>query len=146
MQLSPHFTLEEMTASQEAVRKGLDNTPDATVFLALQDTAKHMETVREILGHPIIVSSGYRSPEVNVAVGGRENSAHTTGHAVDFICPGFGSPADVCRRLAAAGVKCDQIIFEGSWCHISFAPAMRNDLLTAHFVAGEKTTYTVGVA
>lgn len=131
-QLSPHFTLAELTFSQTAARKGIDNTPPPEILAVLRHTAEGMEAVRAALGGKVIsVSSGYRSPALNVAVGGAATSAHSTGHAVDFNCHGFGSPLEVCRALAASGIQYDQLIHEfGRWVHISFAPRLRGQQLT----------------
>lgn len=128
--LSPNFSLEELTQSQTASRRGLDNTPSPVVLQNLADTAGRMEAVRTLLGHPILVSSGYRSPAVNAAVGGVANSAHVQGWAVDFICPNFGDPLAICETIAASKIEFDQVIQEGTWVHISFAPAMRRQGLT----------------
>jgi len=87
-------------------------SPDA-LLPALQDTAHRMETIRAILGHPIIVTSGYRSPAVNKIVGGSECSAHMEARAVDFICPAFGSPRAVCGVLKGAA-RFDQLILKGA--------------------------------
>lgn len=130
MQLSPHFSYEEMTVTQV---RGLDNTPPEEALEALRDTAMRMEAVRQVLtNQPIIVHSGYRSEDVNRIVGGVPNSAHTSGHAIDFVCPQFGTPLEVARALeaATASVKFDQLIREYGWVHISFAPAMRGEVLT----------------
>ncbi len=78
---------------------------------------------------------------MNAAVGGAENSAHMTGHACDFICPGFGTPLEVCRKLQASGIRFDQVIQEGTWTHISFAPTMRGQILTKAANGG----YTTGL-
>jgi len=139
MQLSPHFSLAELTASQTAARKGLDNTPDAVVKNNLTITAANLEKVRDLLKHPIIISSGYRSPAVNRAVGGSATSAHTKGWAVDFICPGFGSPVQVVEKLKSSDLIFDQIIEEGTWVHISFAPTMRKQVMKASFKNGKPT-------
>jgi len=112
---------------------------------ALLRSAFGMEGVRTLLGAPIIISSGYRSPEVNKAVGGAKNSQHTKGEAVDFICPGYGSPLKICKAIAASGIKFDQLIQEGTWVHISFSDANRREVLTADFSKG-KATYTKGLA
>ena len=76
MNISEHFTLEEFTHSEAAARLGLDNTPGPIVTAYLKKTAVLMEQVRALLGKPIIVHSGYRSPQVNKAVGGVATSAH----------------------------------------------------------------------
>ena len=128
--LSPHFSLEELTHSQAASRLALDNTPGPWVLAALKATADGMEIVRGYLGKPIMVSSGYRSPAVNHAIGGAENSAHMTGHAVDFISPAFGTPFAICHALLETPIKWDQLICEGTWVHISFDPRMRQEVLT----------------
>ena len=102
-------------------------------------TAANLEKVRELLNHPIIISSGYRSPAVNRAVGGAATSAHTKGWAVDFICPGFGSPVQVVEKLKSSDLIFDQIIEEGTWVHISFAPTMRKQVMKASFKNGKPT-------
>jgi zinc D-Ala-D-Ala carboxypeptidase len=130
--LSPHFTLEEMIASQEAVRRGIDNTPPPDVLENLRQTCAKMEEVRTILGNrPIHVNSGFRCLALNTAIGGSATSAHMTGHAVDFICPRFGGPHAVCEALRAADLGYDQIIHEfGAWTHISFDPRLRREAKT----------------
>lgn len=130
--LSPHFALEELTASNTAARLGIDNTPPPEVVAALTDTAQRMEVVRKLLGAKVItVSSGYRSPALNRRVKGAATSAHLTGHAVDFNCYGYGAPRAICATLAAhPGLQFDQLIEEGTWVHISFDPRMRRQVLT----------------
>ena len=128
--LSPNFSLDELTCSQTASRRGLDNTPPPQVLDNLKSTALRMEAVRALLGHPILVSSGYRSAAVNAAVGGVANSAHCQGWAVDFICPAFGEPFAICQAVAASKIEFDQCVQEGTWVHISFAPSMRRQCLT----------------
>ena len=129
--LSPHFSLEELTASQAAARLGLKNIPTGAILANLTRTADLMEKVREALGaRTITVSSGYRSPRVNEAVGGSPTSAHVFGYAVDFNCHGFGTPLEVAKHLERT-LNYDQLIHEyGSWVHISFDPKRRNMELT----------------
>ena len=141
MRLTDHFTVEELTFSQLGARLGLDNTPPPELIPTLLQTAQRMEDVRALLGRSITVLSGYRSAEVNKAVGGAKNSAHLTGHAVDFTCPGYGSPQAVFDTIRESSIRFDQIIMEfGQWVHISFAPAMRRSCLTAKKV-GKETVY-----
>lgn len=144
--LSPHFSLAEMTVSATGSRLGLSNLPGPRELATLTRTAERMEEVRALLGNlPILVSSGYRSPAVNHAVGGSSSSAHMTGHAVDFICPAFGSPAKVAAHLARNLTAFDQIIEEfGDWVHIGFGPGQRRQLLTARRIRG-RTRYTAGI-
>ena len=122
MKISKHFALSEMTVSDTAARRGLKNIPFGKQLENLKATAAKMDAIREHFGKPIIVTSGYRSPEVNAAVGGSKTSAHCHGLAVDFTCPGFGSPLEVARAIVAAGFEFDQLIHEfGTWVHIGFA-------------------------
>ena len=133
MNLSAHFTLEELTRSDTAVRLGLDNTPSPDVLENLRGTALRMEHVRRILDHSVIVTSGYRAPSVNAAIGSRDTSAHVLGHAVDFRCPGVGTPLQVALELErhVAELAYDQLIWEfASWVHISFNPRARHQVLS----------------
>lgn len=146
MNLTANFSLQELTFSQTATRKGIDNTPNATVLIALQQTAEGMERVRSCLGTPCLVSSGYRSPKLNAAVGGSETSQHCKGEAVDFTSPRFGSPIEICQELAKhkETIGFDQLINEGTWVHISFSDNPRGSVLTAIFENG-KARYLKGV-
>jgi zinc D-Ala-D-Ala carboxypeptidase len=128
IRLSAHFTLDELTVSQEASRRGIDNTPPPQALAALHITAQGLEAVRVRLGcAPIIVSSGYRSLEVNRVIGGSKTSQHITGQAADFIAPAFGNPTEVASALRDSGVEYDQLILEFTrWVHISFASKPRH--------------------
>ena len=125
--LTPHFTLEELTDSQTAARKGIHNVPPlgSPERANLQRTAETMEKVRAILGDkPILISSGYRSPKVNAAVGGAKSSAHISGLAVDFSCPGFGTPLAICKQLEPhmGELGVDQLIHEyNTWVHLGLS-------------------------
>lgn len=141
---SRYFTLDELTFSDTAVRLHIDNTPPASVVDVLKDTAQRLDQVRDLLGHPVSIVSGYRSPQLNTAMGGQANSDHTTGRGVDFICRAFGTPLQICQKIVAAGVKFDQLIQEGTWVHISFDPKMRNQVLTATYANGV-TSYRNGL-
>lgn len=148
MKLSPHFTLEEMTLSDYAIRHGLDNEPDKFVLENLLRLASHMEKVREVLGSPIHITSGYRSLLVNKGIGGAKNSDHTKGLACDFVCPGFGTPKAICQELILAGIPFKQLIQEGRWVHYSIPeigqPYLK-EILTAHFKGG-RVTYSKGIS
>lgn len=145
MQLTEHFSIEEFTTSETATRRGLDNTPDADTIEALRSTARGMEEVRALLSVPITILSGFRSVKVNSAVGGSQTSQHCKGEAVDFIAPRFGNPQEVCRAILDSTIEFDQLIYEGTWTHISFSDGPRHSTLTAHFGNG-KTTYSNGIA
>jgi uncharacterized protein YcbK (DUF882 family) len=142
------FTLAELTKSNTAKRLGIDNTPKGQALENLRKTAWHLVKVRETLSgkyhngwgdsytvsKPVLISSGYRSPELNKHIPGSSNtSAHTLGWAADFTCPEFGTPYEVVTKIAASPVmeEVDQLIYEyGSWVHISFDPRKRKQILT----------------
>jgi zinc D-Ala-D-Ala carboxypeptidase len=125
--LTEHFTLEEFTDSQTAARKGIHNVPPAgsQELKNIRLTAETLEQVRTLLGDkPILVSSGYRSPQVNAAVGGSKSSAHMSGLAVDFSCPGFGTPRAICKKLEPhmKALRVDQLIHEfDTWVHLGLS-------------------------
>ena len=134
-QLSEHFTLAEMVLSQTASRMGLDNTPTDVIIANLTKVCAVMEKVRVLLGNnPISVTSGYRSPTVNAAVGGVGHSAHMDGLACDFLCPAFGGPQAVCSLLSQhlTELGLDQLIWEfDSWTHVGLSlTAPRHMVLT----------------
>jgi hypothetical protein len=146
MQLSKNFKLNEFTASQTATRKGIDNTPAAPIIERLRMLANTLEQVRTLLGdNSIRISSGYRCLALNRAIGSGDSSAHVQGYAVDFTCPNFGTPKEVANKIAESDIKYDQIIYEGTWIHLSVDPRNRRDVLTAHFKGG-KASYTKGIA
>ena len=123
--LSPHFTLQEFTYSQTASREGIPNQPDATAMENLKRTADVMEKVRTMCGNkPVTITSGYRGPQLNAAVGGSSTSAHCHGLAADFIIPGCGDPYAVCKiiepHMKELGI--DQLIWEyGDWVHLGLS-------------------------
>jgi hypothetical protein len=106
MRLTPHFTLAELTRSQTAARRGIDNDPPATLYPALRATAEMLERIRAFLsqaaGHdvPLHISSGYRSPALERLVSGREFGDHLLGCAADWEAPAFGPPIEIARVLA----------------------------------------------
>lgn len=141
----PNFTIEELVFSQTAVRFGIDNSPNDLVVSNLETLANGLEQVRKLLGDiPLTINSGYRCLALNSKIGGVKDSAHTLGFAADFTARKFGSPKAICEAIAASEIQFDQLIQEGSWVHISFAPTMRRQLLTANFSNG-KASYIQGV-
>lgn len=129
-QLTDHFSLEELSFTQH---REFDNTPPPEVMAALTRTAQGLERIRALLGHPIHINSGYRSHQVNAAVGSKPTSQHCKGEAADFIAPGYGTPLVVAERLVGQIVNLgiDQLILEfGAWCHVSFTERPRHSVLT----------------
>ena len=125
MKLSPHFTLAELTASNTAKQRGIDNTPAPELMPRLVLTAEMLERIRSTLGVPVIVTSAYRSRQLNTAVGGVTSSDHTQGHAADIVSPAFGTAYTVAKTLAplVATLGIGQLILEGikgkQWVHVS---------------------------
>jgi len=124
MNLSPHFSLEELIVSQTASRKGIDNTPSQEIINNLTRLCAFLETVRDALQSPINISSGYRCPELNAAVGGAASSQHVTGHAADFTAHGLTLDG-IIQLIMKEQLPFDQLIREfpdsngGGWVHIS---------------------------
>ncbi len=119
-----------------AARGTIDNTPSAAIVENLRILAAGLETVRSLLAAPLIISSGYRCPALNALIGGAKKSQHMEGLAADFISPAAGTPAQVCQRIASSSLAFDQLIYEYTWCHISFGSPPRRSILTFNKTTG----------
>ena len=117
MNLTPHFTLAELTYTDH---RQFDNTPNEKELANLKRLALFLEGVKDALdGRPIMVNSGFRSKQVNDAVGSKDTSQHRLGCAVDVRVPGL-TPDQVVRAIIAADLPYDQVIREfDRWTHIS---------------------------
>ena len=115
MNLTPHFTFQELTRTSH---REFDNTPNTVQINNLQRLAEFLEKVRALLGKPIIIDSGFRSPEVNAAVGSTSVSQHLRGCAADFRVLGM-TPAEAVKAMYDAKLPYDQLILELGWTHIS---------------------------
>lgn len=120
MNLTPHFTLEELTASEAADRNGWDNTPNESELQNLKRLADFLEQVKVVLGgKPIMVNSAFRCKLVNDSVGSKDSSQHRVGCAADIRVPGM-TPDQVVKAVIASGLHFDQIIREfDRWTHVS---------------------------
>ena len=120
MNLTPHFTLEELTVSETAERNGWDNSPTDAELANLTRLADFLEQVKIVLGgKPIMVNSAFRSKRVNDAVGSKDTSQHRIGCAADIRVPGM-TPDQVVKAVIASGIGYDQVIREfDRWTHIS---------------------------
>ena len=153
MQLSEHFNLKEFTKSETAIRKRIDNTPNAAHAENLKNVCeKILEPVRNHFGKPVRINSGYRGPALNAAVGGSSKSQHCNGEAVDFEIDGLPNP-DLAKWVSE-NCDFDQIILEfydpkegpnSGWVHASYTSSgpNRKQKLTAVTVNG-KTVYKPG--
>ena len=126
--LTENFTFAELTASTTAARLGLRNVPDGPALYQLTKLAEMLERVRSLLGVPVVVTSAYRSPEVNKAVGGRTSSDHCKGMAADIVAPRYGNAHAVAGAIAprVSELGVGQLILEGikgkQWVHLSIDP------------------------
>jgi putative chitinase len=153
MQLSEHFNLKEFTKSETAIRKRIDNTPNAAHAENLKNVCeKILEPVRKHFGKPVRINSGYRGPALNAAVGGSSKSQHCNGEAVDFEIDGLPNPE--LAKWVSENCEFDQIILEfydpkegpnSGWVHASVSASGNNrkQKLTAVTVNG-KTVYKPG--
>ena len=127
MKLSENFSLEELTSSETAVRNNWDNTPNASELANLVRLAAFLEEVKTALGNkPVMINSGFRSKQVNDAVGSKDSSQHRIGCAADIRVPSM-TPDEVVKTVIASGIGYDQIIREfDRWTHISI-PSIAGD-------------------
>jgi hypothetical protein len=152
MQLTNNFSLKELTTSDTATRKGLDNTPNEAVIANLKTLAENiLQPVREHYGKSVKVNSGYRSPEVNASVGGSKTSDHCKGQAADIEITGVAN-GDLAKYIAE-NYKFTQVILEfytqgipdSGWVHVSYdANDLKCQTLTAVKKDG-KTVYLPGL-
>ena len=132
MNLSDHFTLEELTHTDH---RELDNTPNDLEVENLKRLAHFLEAIKAVLGgKPVMVNSAFRSEAVNAAVGSKNTSQHRVGCAADIRVPGM-TPDEVVKAVMRSGLEYDQIIREfDRWTHVSIptvqgTPARRQALI-----------------
>ena len=120
--MSEHFTLEDLTRSQTASRKGIDNMPPQQAIDSLNLLCSTLlEPARALLGVPLSVDSGFRCEALNEAVGGAKTSAHLDGRAADLVPQGMDLQAAF-DKLRTSDLPYDQIIFEcHAWIHLAIA-------------------------
>ena len=152
MRLSKNFTMAEFTKSQTAERRGIDNTPEGDHLEAAKALFENVvQKVRDHFG-PTVINSGYRSPELNEAVGGSSRSQHCKGEAADIEVPGVAN-AELAEWIRD-NLEFDQLILEfytpgipdSGWVHVSYLADgdNRGESLTAARIDG-KTEYSVGI-
>ena len=151
MQISKHLSLAEVSRSETAKRRGISNTPSGEHLENFKKLAENIfEPIREHFGVPIHISSGYRSKELNSAIGGSLSSQHCQGEAIDIDMDGSNSGvtnADI-YNFIKDNLNFDQIIWEfgndtnPDWVHVSYESSgkQRKQVLKAYKEAG-KTKY-----
>lgn len=122
--MAKYFTLGELCKSDVALHKRIENTPtDAETIERMQALMDEcLDKVREMWGKPIGVNSGYRSPELNRAVGGAKNSQHMRGEAADITTGTKDNNRKLFDLIVASDIDFDQLIDESGykWLHISY--------------------------
>jgi hypothetical protein len=145
MNLSEHFTLGELTSSDHAKRHGIDNTPTPEIIENLKRLCVDvLEPMRALLGSAVYPTSGYRSPLVNLGIGGSSTSQHMRGEAADFHVHGY-TDEDVARAVMTSAVPFDQLILEfppDGWVHISCSHHPRHQVLIATRGRDGRTSYS----
>lgn len=141
-----YFTIDELTRSSKAQKLGIDNTPPAAILAKLQTLITQcLDPIRRIYGRPIIVSSGYRCPALNKAVGGSGTSQHMEGEAADLVPASGGSLKGIFRAAVQWGGY-DQLIIEQSgssrWVHVSYGPRNRRTILAYRNGAYQNITHS----
>ncbi len=116
-----NFTISELIKSNEAINHNINNMPGVNELDNLLNLICYcLQPIRDKLNRPMIITSGYRCPEVNMLVHGKSNSQHLKGQAADFVVQGI-APAELIKKISAMGIEYDQIINEyDRWVHISF--------------------------
>lgn len=117
-----NFTFQEFINSDEAIKNNIDNIPinfdivENICFMAL-----FLQNLRDYIKSPIVINSGYRCPSLNYLVGGSKNSQHLKGEAADIIAPKYGNCYELSKAIINSNLEFefDQLIYEGSWVHIS---------------------------
>lgn len=146
MKLTDHFTLEEFTRSETAERLGIRNVPSEQAIANLKKLCQNvLEPLRTYSGCPVIVSSGYRCPELNAAVGGVSNSQHITGQAADIgISRKESRTLPDMAEFIRSRCDYDQLILEHTekrdcfWLHVSYAEGKNRRQFFKAAVATEK--------
>ena len=148
MKLSPNFSLNELTKSQTAERKGIDNTPSAEHQENLKSLCTHvLQPVRDHFGQVVSVSSGYRSPELCTAIGSKITSQHAKGEAADFEI--FGVSNKELADWINYNLNYDQLILEywkesdphSGWVHCSYSENQKRRQYLKAFKSNGSTKY-----
>ena len=111
VKLSADFHLKEFTASRTAKRKGIDNTPSEREIDNLRYLCHHfLQPIRDLYDRPVVVTSGFRCPELNEAVGGVPDSLHVTGEGADFYVAGGPSAQAVFQDVRRSQLEFEELI------------------------------------
>lgn len=153
MNLSTHFTLDELTHSDTAKREGIPNRPTDAEIGALQALCERiLEPLRAAIGGAIKINSGYRGPQLNARIKGAKKSQHLIGQAADIQAPGL-TVVRLFKTIIQLGLPFDQVIYEAKsptsmWVHVSHSAAgNRGQIMVAQFdAAGRAVAYPTKTA
>lgn len=140
MQLTNNFSLAELTVT---TKPGPNNPGDKELASLKALAVNILQPLRDALGHPIKINSGFRSARINKLVGGAPSSQHVLGQAADIVVEGM-TPLALAKYIVELGLPFDQVIREPTWVHVSYGPRHRREKLTMQMVNGRKT-YTIGL-
>jgi len=152
MKLTQHFSLSELTRSQTATRKGIDNQPDDEQLANLVALCECvLQPIRDHFGTSVRISSGLRVPELNAAIGGSTTSDHCKGMAADIEVPPIDN-LELARWVEGSGLAFRQLILEyydgtpdSGWIHVSYDPADNKRQVLTATKQGGKTVYLPGL-
>jgi zinc D-Ala-D-Ala carboxypeptidase len=152
MKLTQHFSLSELTRSQTATRKGIDNQPDDEQLANLVALCECvLQPIRDHFGTSVRISSGLRMPELNAAIGGSTTSDHCKGMAADIEVPPIDN-LELARWVEGSGLAFRQLILEyydgtpdSGWIHVSYDPADNKRQVLTATKQGGKTVYLPGL-
>ena len=131
IKLTKNFTLDEMCKSKDARKLRIKNVPSPAVVCRLRALCENvLQPLRDYMGEPVIINSGYRSPELNKKVGGVRDSQHLIGEAADINCKGSMEYANRIIEFIMMNLKFDQLILERNkgafWVHVSYTTSGKN--------------------
>jgi zinc D-Ala-D-Ala carboxypeptidase len=152
MKLTQNFSLSELTRSQTATRKGIDNQPDDEQLANLVALCECvLQPIRDHFGTSVRISSGLRVPELNAAIGGSTTSDHCKGMAADIEVPPIDN-LELARWVEGSGLAFRQLILEyydgtpdSGWIHVSYDPADNKRQVLTATKQGGKTVYLPGL-
>lgn len=130
--MAEFFTKSELTRSDTARIRGIDNTPTPEASAALDALMWNvLDPIRRMWGKPIIVNSGYRCPKLNAAIGGSATSQHMKGEAADITAGDPTKNKELFDMIAQSAIPFDQLIDEKGyrWIHVSYRPNGRRNIL-----------------
>ena len=152
MKLTQNFSLSELTRSQTATRRGIDNQPNDEQLANLVALCECvLQPIRDHFGKSVRISSGLRVPELNAAIGGSTTSDHTRGMAADIEVPPVDN-LELARWIEGSGLAFRQLILEyyggtpdSGWIHVSYDPADNKRQVLTATKQGGKTVYLNGL-